>query len=443
MLDRRLSPLHLPDAAGTWSGIDIDLAGDLAQWLGVRLKRVQTTWKALADDVGRNCDLAMGGVSVTLDRAKKGFYTAPCLRDGKTPITLCENGSRFRTLEQIDPPGVRAIVNPGGTNEQFADADLEHATIVRHPDNNTIFAGILAGQADLMITDATETRWRAKRNPRLCAVRPDEPFTFSEKAYLLPRDVVLEEWVDQWLHLALNDGTYARIAKPWLGRIGLNHFRYPAVSPDVGEEEPRPEEPPMMNSAGKHRKRATIGIVSVLGVAAIAAAMFAVSTPDGQAAGSCQGLDTALRNNLDFIAGQQAQPDALSEPRIANRQAVVDLIQQRRQTAGCTGDVRADGANQQRNQAADEAEKAAGGGEVVCDGSTVTLSGEGGEPAASSGQFPVGTKLKVTNLDNDKATTVEVTGVSGSCALLNDAAFEQVREPGKFLIRRAVIERVG
>ncbi|MFI9454520.1 hypothetical protein [Amycolatopsis sp. NPDC052450] len=197
----------------------------------------------------------------------------------------------------------------------------------------------------------------------------------------------------------------------------------------------------MMNSAGKHRKRATIGIASVLGVAAIAAAMFALSTPDGQAAESCQGLDTALRSNLDFIAGQQADPDAVSAARIANRQAVVDLIQQRREAAGCTEEVLADVGEQEQGAGTDEA--MAGEGEVVCPGSTVTLSGEGGAPAASSGEFPAGTKLKVTNLDNDKSTTVEVTGVSGSCALLNNAAFEQVREPGKFLIRRATIERVG
>lgn len=73
----------------------------------------------------------------------------------------------------------------------------------------------------------------------------------------------------------------------------------------------------------------------------------------------------------------------------------------------------------------------------------MTLSGEGGAPAASSDRFPLGTRLKVTNLDNSQATTVEVTSVSGSCVLLNDEAFEQVREPGKFLIRRARIERVG
>ncbi|MFF3015602.1 hypothetical protein ACFVS6_15055, partial [Streptomyces sp. NPDC057939] len=80
---------------------------------------------------------------------------------------------------------------------------------------------------------------------------------------------------------------------------------------------------------------------------------------------------------------------------------------------------------------------------VVCPGSTVTFSAEAGPPAATSGTFPTGTKLKVTNLDNGQATTVTVTGPSGSCVLLNNAAFDKVREPGKNLIRRARIERVS
>ncbi|NUP39203.1 MAG: hypothetical protein HOY76_19870 [Streptomyces sp.] len=173
---------------------------------------------------------------------------------------------------------------------------------------------------------------------------------------------------------------------------------------------------------------------------------------------NCAGLDTALRNNLNFIAGQQANPDAQSEARIANRQEVVKQIQQRRQVAGCTETVTPSTPTTAPTDAPTAADPettapatspATGGdavgasGEVVCAGSTVTLSGEEGAPAASSNQFPVGTRLKVTNLDNNKSTTVSVTSTSGSCALLNNAAFEQVREPGKFLIRRAVIERVG
>ncbi|WP_422738410.1 hypothetical protein ACN263_03670 [Micromonospora sp. WMMD729] len=77
----------------------------------------------------------------------------------------------------------------------------------------------------------------------------------------------------------------------------------------------------------------------------------------------------------------------------------------------------------------------------VCSGS-VTFSAEGGAPAATSDRFPVGTRLRVTNLDNNRAATVTVTGPSGSCVLLNAAAMELVREPGKNVIRRNVVERL-
>ncbi|WP_399884216.1 hypothetical protein ACGH7X_11190 [Streptomyces sp. BBFR51] len=183
-------------------------------------------------------------------------------------------------------------------------------------------------------------------------------------------------------------------------------------------------------------------------------------TKAAQDSNVCQGLATALGNNLRFIEGQRANPDAQSEARIANREAVVAEIERKQEASGCTaGESAQDSQASQppgngqeagqeagqgaRDQAGDQAGGAAQAGEQVCDGSTVTLSGEGGAPAASSNQFPVGTKLKVTNLDNNKSTTVEVNSVSGSCALLNNAAFEQVREEGKFLIRRALIEKVG
>ena len=53
-----------------------------------------------------------------------------------------------------------------------------------------------------MLTDAVETRLQAKLHPELCAIHPDAPFDFSELAYLLPRDVALKAFVDQWLHIA-------------------------------------------------------------------------------------------------------------------------------------------------------------------------------------------------------------------------------------------------
>ncbi len=78
-------------------------------------------------------------------------------------------------------------------------------------------------------------------------------------------------------------------------------------------------------------------------------------------------------------------------------------------------------------------------GGSVCTGA-LTFFAEGGAPAATSGQFPVGTRLRVTNLDNNRVVTVTVTGPSGSCVLLNTAAMDAIREPGKNLVRRNVVQ---
>jgi hypothetical protein len=221
----------------------------------------------------------------------------------------------------------------------------------------------------------------------------------------------------------------------------------------------------------KNKIALLVGAAAVAGGGAFAMASTSNAAPTPRtlsAADStvCQGLATALGNNQKFIDGQRAAPDAQSAARIANREAVIAQIKVQQKASGCVVGESAQDSQATTPAASAPAAQPAGtaparnngntgntgntgtggaaaSGTQVCKGSTVTLSGEAGAPAASSNQFPAGTKLKVTNLDNNKSTTVEVTSVSGSCALLNNAAFEQVREPGKFLIRRALIEKVG
>ena len=198
-------------------GLDIALAGDLARSLGVKLQVVPTTWTTLmADFADGRFDVAMGGISISLERQKKAYFSIPYLRDGKTPIARCDEASKYQALGDIDKPGVRLIVNPGGTNERFARAHAPHAKLIVHPDNVTIFDRLVAGDADVMITDAIEARLQQRLHPKLCALHPDAPFDFSEKAVLLPRDDVLKAYVDQWLHQAIESGAFARANEQWL-----------------------------------------------------------------------------------------------------------------------------------------------------------------------------------------------------------------------------------
>lgn len=200
-----------------FEGLDVDMAKALAEELGVRLVIVRTSWPTLMDDLkAGKYDIGMGGISVTEERKADALFSIPLLTDGKAPIARCEDASRFATLEGIDRDGVTVIVNPGGTNEKFAHANITRATLVLHKDNATIFEEIAAGRADVMITDAIETRIVAREHPELCAVNPDKPFTQSDKAYLLPKDEAWKARVDAWLAKMEESGGKAEIFAKWV-----------------------------------------------------------------------------------------------------------------------------------------------------------------------------------------------------------------------------------
>ena len=113
-------PFSFSDASGEIEGIDVDMAMSLARSLGVRLEIVKTSWSTLKSDLEANSfDIAMGGITITLDRQKTGLFSNPIFSSGKTPITHCGDEPKYGTIAAIDQPGVRVIVNPGGTNERF------------------------------------------------------------------------------------------------------------------------------------------------------------------------------------------------------------------------------------------------------------------------------------------------------------------------------------
>lgn len=204
-------------ATTSFKGFDVEMADALGKALGVRIDYVKTSWPKLsADFAADQFDVAMGGISITLDRQKRGMFSTPIMREGKTPIARCADVNKFATLAQIDLPGVKVIVNPGGTNERFARAHIKTADITVFNDNTRIFDEIAQGRADLMMTDASETRYQQKQHHGvLCAVHPDIPFDFAEKAYWLQRDVALKAFVDQWLHIMQEDGSFRAIVSRW------------------------------------------------------------------------------------------------------------------------------------------------------------------------------------------------------------------------------------
>ena len=206
------APYSLRGADGKIAGADVIMARSLAKMLGVALEIVPTVWKSLADDLKADrFDIAMGGVSVTPDRAAAGDFSVAVLHDGKRPIARCADKDLYTSLDAINAPSVRVVVNPGGTNERFAKANLPNAHVDVHADNRTIFDEIAAGRADVMVTDGAEVDYQARRHAGiLCPAAVADSFDHFDKAYWMTRDPALKAAVDVWLTQSLAAGGYQR-----------------------------------------------------------------------------------------------------------------------------------------------------------------------------------------------------------------------------------------
>lgn len=190
-----------------FQGIDIDLALALSEHLGAELKLVQTSWPNLMMDLAEGrYDVGMSGISRIPAREEQAYFSQAYHVGGKTPITRCQDADRFSSLEKIDQPETRVIVNPGGTNERFLDANITQAKKVLHDDNRTIFDQIVNAHADVMVTDLIEAQLHSRKVEELCMSMQGETLTYQEKAYMMPKDPGLLAEVNQWLRQANNSG---------------------------------------------------------------------------------------------------------------------------------------------------------------------------------------------------------------------------------------------
>jgi cyclohexadienyl dehydratase len=205
------TPFSLRGPDGSYHGADIDMAHDLARLLGVGIVFVPSVWvELLGDFLADRFDIAMGGVTVTAARAERAFFSLPTFVDGKRPLTRKEYRNRFTSIAAIDRPGVRVIANPGSANEAFARANFRQAEVIIHHDNASVFDELVAGRADVMVTDGLEADHQAQLHPELFAVPVEAPFTRLEKAYMFARDPGMKAFIDDWLTDAFATGKWQR-----------------------------------------------------------------------------------------------------------------------------------------------------------------------------------------------------------------------------------------
>jgi ABC-type amino acid transport substrate-binding protein len=208
-------PLSFCEPDGTYWGFGIEVANEIAKRLGVSIEFKKTSWPTLTADVQaepQTFDLAIGGITITDTRKETMLMSEGYLANGKTILCRSTEADRYKTLADIDKPGVTVMVNPGGLNEKFANENLTHANIVVHQKNEEIPTLIAEGEADVMITDITEAPYYVQTDPRLAAPLLNAPFTHGEIGVLMQKGQEdLLQMVNACLRQMKSDGSLRKL----------------------------------------------------------------------------------------------------------------------------------------------------------------------------------------------------------------------------------------
>lgn len=197
----------------TLEGIDIDMAYALANYLEAEVKFIDSSFALLAENLLQdNCDIAMHGIGVREDRAEYMDFSQPHLRSGIYAVGR-NNDTHIQIWEDIDQPGNIVAVQQGTYMEPVMRERLQHAELAVVNDFMAREQEVMAGRADVFMTDypyglrmAALTNWA-----RL--IKPSEPFAPTDYAYAVPRNE--PGWlntINQFLNEVKTDGTLYALA---------------------------------------------------------------------------------------------------------------------------------------------------------------------------------------------------------------------------------------
>src|ERR1700704_4637932 len=208
-------------ATGQLEGFDMDALASLGTALDVKVTYVKMTFGTMLPDLlADKFDVAMSGMGRTLDRARVATFSRPYMRYGKLMIIRSADTERFKTLADLDRPGIKIAYNKGGLNDRFANTMFKQAAPVGFESNELATADLVSGKVDAQVSDSTAAIYMARQDSRIAAMSPDNIFNPVYVAMLLRRDdQTLLNYVNIWIDQIEMDGTLAKIRTKWLGDI--------------------------------------------------------------------------------------------------------------------------------------------------------------------------------------------------------------------------------
>lgn len=225
---------------GKLSGYYVDTVRKLFDPLGIEVEFIETKWGtfpgALASD---QFDVFVGGSFATPLRALAIDFTRPFMYMGLSMSAGKESADRFKTMADIDQPGVRVAVQMGGAGHEFVKQNFKNAEIIvlDTGDLSASSMEVLAGRADVgAASSALMAQIVAKHSNQLVNLFANNPYDVLPVSFAVKKgNHSLLTFLNTMLDYADVNGVWLETAEKYKDDLGgfymIKHSYEPVGGP--------------------------------------------------------------------------------------------------------------------------------------------------------------------------------------------------------------------
>lgn len=209
-------PFEMSDKDGTPSGVSVDFAKALGDYLGQKVVIENIAWDGLIPSLKTGkIDLIISSMTITEERKKSIDFSIPYAR---TSLAILANkNSEVKSIEDLDQEGKKIAVKKGSTGHVYAKDNLKNAEILVFDKEAACVLEVVQGKADGFLYDQL-TIYRNYAQHKDTTVALLKPFQKDSEHWgvaLRQKDPIKEQ-VDEFIKKAKEDGTFDSFAKKHL-----------------------------------------------------------------------------------------------------------------------------------------------------------------------------------------------------------------------------------
>lgn len=234
-MELQYPPFETTNSKGEPEGISVDLAYDLAEYLGKEVEIQNIAWSGLIPAIqSEKIDVIISSMSVRPDREESVSFSKPYAYSNLA--ILANKNSGIKDVSDLNKDTIRVAVKVGTTGFLYATENLEKAEIITVDKADTAILEVAQGKSDAFFYDQMSI-YRSQKEYPDTTIALLEPFQKEAEPWAMAVKLENNELLDE-INAFIDDykekGGFDDLANKYLGEmkktfdeLGLDFFFQP------------------------------------------------------------------------------------------------------------------------------------------------------------------------------------------------------------------------